>query len=140
MGITDLVSRLRSVRQTGMGRFIACCPAHEDKRPSMTVRELQDGRILMHCFAGCDTEAILNAVGLRFSDLFAEPLTRETLKPVRAPFSHGEALACLATESAVVAFCGAQLTEGKPLDAEDTSRLWLAAGRIATALEVCNGR
>lgn len=139
MGITDLVSRLTRVRQSGVGRFTACCPAHEDRSPSLTVRELPDGRILLHCFGGCDTEAVLAAVGLTFSDLFPEPLTRERLPRIRRPFSADEALECLTSESAVVAICAADIAQGKALDAIDQARLDLAVGRIATALEVVHG-
>jgi hypothetical protein len=40
--------------------------------PSLSVREGRNGCTLIRCFAGCTKEAILSAVGLRFSDLFAD--------------------------------------------------------------------
>ena len=46
------------------------CPAHEDRSPSLSVREGDDGRALVHCFVGCEVEAILPAVGLQLTDLF----------------------------------------------------------------------
>jgi len=136
--IVQFVSRLTKVKQTRPGSFVACCPAHEDKNPSMTVRELPDHRVLIHCFGGCEPESILAAVGMTFSDLFPEPLGHH-LPKVSRPFSAHEALECLRTETAMVAICAADLREGKTLSEEDTSRLWLAGGRIATALEVVNG-
>ena len=65
MNIDNLLSRLHKVKKTGPDRWLACCPAHEDKTPSMAIRELGDGRILIHDFAGCSVEAILDAVGLK---------------------------------------------------------------------------
>jgi DNA primase len=37
------------------GSWTACCPAHNDKGPSLAIRETEDGRVLLHCFAGCET-------------------------------------------------------------------------------------
>jgi len=49
----------------------ARCPAHEDRSPSLSIREGDDGRVLVHCFAGCDLERILQALDLSVSELFA---------------------------------------------------------------------
>lgn len=131
MGV-DLLSRLSGVRSTGRDRWIAKCPAHDDRSPSMTVRQLPDGRTLMHCFAGCETAAILDALGLTFSDLFPEPLTRESLPRTRGGIGAHEALACLRSESAVLAIMASDLASGQAIDAD---RAALCAGRIASALE-----
>lgn len=139
MGVTDILSRLQGVKSTGQDRWIARCPAHVDKSPSMTVRALPDGRILVHCFAGCGTDAILAVIGLRMGDLFPEPLTRERLPKIHAPFSALDALKCLSSESAIVAFAASDIAEGKPLTARDADRVAVAAGRIATALEGVHG-
>lgn len=135
MGIDDLLSRLSGVRSTGDSRWIARCPAHQDRNPSMTVRYLPDGRILLHCFSGCDPQDVLSHVGLNFGDLFPEPLTRDSLPRIRAPFSAHEALRCLATESGIVAIAASDIAAAKPLNDADADRVALAAGRIASALE-----
>ena len=70
MSMTKLLDRLEKVRKTGPGRWIACCPAHDDHSPSLALRELDDGRVLVHCFAGCSAHEIVSAVGLDLSDLF----------------------------------------------------------------------
>ena len=98
----------------------------------MTVRQLPDGRTLMYCFAGCETAAILDALGLTFSDLFPEPLTRESLPRTRGGIGAHEALACLRSESAVLAIMASDLASGQ---ASDADRAALCAGRIASALE-----
>lgn len=51
-------------------KHVARCPAHDDRSPSLSVREGADGRALIWCHAGCDTEAVIAALGLRWSDLF----------------------------------------------------------------------
>lgn len=134
--IGELLSRLAGVRASGPGRWAARCPAHQDRSPSLTLREMPDGRVLLHCFAGCDTEAVLDAVGLEFGDLFPEPLTRDRLPKIHAPFSALDALKAVAQESAIVAIAASDVAEGKPTDPD---RVALAAGRIATALEAVHG-
>ena len=50
--------------------FMAQCPAHDDRTPSLSVSAGENGRALLHCFAGCELEQILAALGLDFPDLF----------------------------------------------------------------------
>jgi len=51
----------------------ARCPVHDDSTPSLSISEGQDGRILLHCHAGCETSHVLRAVGLSFADLGPGP-------------------------------------------------------------------
>jgi putative DNA primase/helicase len=43
---------------------MALCPAHDDHNPSLSIKETSEGKVLLHCFAGCSFEAILGALGL----------------------------------------------------------------------------
>jgi hypothetical protein len=52
------------------GRWMAQCPAHDDRSPSLSIREEED-RVLLHCFAGCEVVDVCNALGLSLSALFA---------------------------------------------------------------------
>lgn len=79
-----LLSRLDKVRATGHSEWVACCPAHEDRSPSLSVKDTEDGRVLLHCFAGCSAEDVLTSVGLTFADIMPERVgTVERLKPLR---------------------------------------------------------
>jgi hypothetical protein len=51
-------------------RWKARCPAHDDRTPSLSIATGKDGRVLLRCWAGCDTLAVLRALGLDWSDLF----------------------------------------------------------------------
>jgi len=62
-------------KQQGDG-WNARCPAHEDKRASLSLGQGGDGKTLLHCFAGCTIEAIVYALGLEMSDIFEEEPTR----------------------------------------------------------------
>jgi len=69
-----LLNRLDGLRDNGRGRWMARCPAHDDRSPSLSIRETDDGIILLRCFAGCSAADMLAAVGLELRDLFPEPL------------------------------------------------------------------
>ncbi len=72
MSQVDVVlDRLERVRRSG-GGWVARCPAHEDRSPSLSVREGADGRVLVYCHAGCRTDDVVAAIGLSMRDLFAD--------------------------------------------------------------------
>jgi len=52
------------------GYFMAACPAHEDAKPSLSVSEGDDGRVLLKCFAGCEVGPIVATLDLKMRDLF----------------------------------------------------------------------
>ncbi len=134
MDVNVLLAKLEGVRGRN-GSWSAKCPAHADRSPSLSVKELGDGRILMHCFGGCGTDAVLGALGLEMGDLFPERLGE--LPPRRGDFTAMDALRALAFESSVVVIAAADVGEGRPVEID---RVCLAAGRITEALEFVHGR
>lgn len=72
MKVDRLLSSLRKVKQTGQGEWVACCSAHDDRSPSLSIKETSDGMVLIHCFAGCSPLEVLNAVGMTFEDVMPE--------------------------------------------------------------------
>lgn len=89
--LDNLLSNLDKVKRTGNGSFQACCPAHADRSPSLRIRELEDGRILIHCFAGCEAHDVLAAVGMDMSDLYP-PREIQQGRPERRLFSAADVL------------------------------------------------
>lgn len=74
---TEILDRLQSAtgkahKKTGATKWQCVCPAHADKEASLTVDEVQHGKTLLHCHAGCQPQEIVDAVGIRMSDLFAD--------------------------------------------------------------------
>lgn len=41
---------------------LACCPAHSDRRPSLSLADAPDGRLLLNCKAGCSFEAVISVL------------------------------------------------------------------------------
>ena len=134
MSIETLISRLDGVKETGHGKYVARCPAHEDRSPSLAIKECGDGRILLHDFAGCQTEDVLAAVGLTFADVMPERIgTQHSYKPLKPRFDARQVLECISHELMVVCLLAdkyAQFAVG-----DDQARLMLAASRINTALK-----
>lgn len=140
MAVEALLSRLQKVKARGNDRWSACCPAHSDKSPSLSIRLLDDGRILIHCFTGCGAADVISAVGLEYAELFPEESKDHSKPAVRQPFSAQDALRALSSESGVIAIAVADMAEGRDFSRADVERINLAAGRISTALEYVCGR
>jgi len=56
------------------------CPGHPDKHPSLDVKQGREGAVI-YCRAGCRTEDVINALGLKMADLFDNPLRKERSAP-----------------------------------------------------------
>jgi putative DNA primase/helicase len=68
MTLSDLLSRLHSVRRDGDG-YLALCPAHHDTDPSLRLSITPKGKVLVKCRAGCPTEDVMSALDLTMADL-----------------------------------------------------------------------
>ena len=131
--VETLLSRLDRVRETGPGRWRACCPAHEGRSQSLAIRETGDGTTLLHCFAGCPIVEVLARVGLELRDLFPAGLAdRRPLRPGER-WIPKDVLACCAHEALTVLCAAETLRAGHPLGQEGIDRLALAAGRLRAA-------
>lgn len=134
-----LLSRLEAVRQTGPGRWLTRCPSHEDRRPSLSVREVDDGRVLVYCFAGCGAADVVAAVGLDLCDLFPPSKAwrpgnggpRETAGRRASRIPAADALRVLEQESIVVEIIAADLAAGNRLDEAGVEALETAGARIS---------
>jgi hypothetical protein len=107
MTTSEIAGRLEA-RPRGT-HWLARCPSHDDRRPSLSIREGVGGKTLLHCFAGCAAEAIVASVGLGVPDLFADspsgnrrPL-RSTIESAQAALD-GELLAILDREEQRLGF------------------------------------
>ena len=131
--VDRVLDQLDDAGRTGPASWKARCPAHKDRRPSLSIREGDDGRVLLYCFAGCGAIDVLDALGLDWSDLYPERL--DTYPPTRGPrrvappIPARDALEILDLESLTVAIITSRLAEGEPVE-EHQAALQVAAGRI----------
>ena len=132
--IDTVLQHLSKVKKTSKG-YQALCPAHKDKSPSLSVKETADGRLLLHCHAGCTTGAVLASIGLKLSDLY--PATNTPRRPPPAPgVSRSELHKAASFEKTILYFASCDLSRGKTLNATDIARCDLARTRLQTAKEL----
>lgn len=72
--IQNILNRLENVKQTGSDSWRAKCPCGHSSPSQMALKELPDGRVLIHCFAGHSPVEIMEALDMSLSDLFEEKL------------------------------------------------------------------
>ncbi|MCB0055432.1 MAG: hypothetical protein KDE45_00315 [Caldilineaceae bacterium] len=131
MTVETLLSRLDMVKPAGTDRWYARCPAHQDKSPSLSIRDTGT-RTLIHCFAGCDAGDVLAAVGLTWRDII-----RDEWKAAQHAAEHHRVklppLDPLALERRIIEIGLADLEAGKTLSTEDQARYELALMRVKGA-------
>lgn len=132
-----ILSHLTKVRKMGPDRWMACCPAHQDKTPSLSIRETSDGRVLLHCWTGCGAAEVLEAIGLDFDALFPEKLENHTPRE-RQPFTHREAMAGLVPEVLFVAAASSDMLKA-PLNKANHDRLITSVSRLHAAYSYVEG-
>ena len=140
MSASNIVEHLARVRRTGQASWSACCPAHEDKSPSLAVRETDDGRILLHCFGGCSVDAIVGAIGLELSDLFPpRDNTPGAGRPKeRRPWRAADLLRLAAHESTTALLVASDLAAGRQVSDADRARLVEATARLCDIAQAVN--
>lgn len=135
--IDVLLSKLDGVRERRAGQWMARCPAHDDKRPSLLIELGADDRVLLFDYAGCGAAEIVAAVGLSLGDLFARRLPDDPRYRRRRPFvTARDALAAVDHEMLLVAALASDLLAGRQPSPDDLQRLADARVRLARVREV----
>jgi hypothetical protein len=132
MAVEDLLSRLEKVKGRN-GSWTACCPAHDDKSPSLAIRE-EGGKVLLHCFGGCEVSAIVGVLGMDMTELFPPSEPKYVPQP-RVKFFATDLLRVIALEAAIISIAAYDMAKGKTLPKVDLDRLQLAYERINAAVE-----
>lgn len=153
MAVETLLGRLDCVRKTSRAQWVARCPAHDDRAPSLSISESAEGRVLVHCFGGCSALAVLEAVGLGFTDLFPEHDPDDVgrangWRSIRAKGAGQRveqlhprtALTAIAADVAEAAVIVSDVAEGRIDPERVRADLWALAGRIASALSMAGVR
>lgn len=109
--IDNFLSRLNKVRPRGENKWQACCPAHDDRSPSMSIEDTGD-KILVRCHAECSVDDIMTAVGLTVSDLFREPMSAEKRAEKKAYYSAEQRW----MDELLITMADDRIAEGKKID------------------------
>jgi hypothetical protein len=133
--IDRLLPRLDGIKPMGDARWLARCPSHDDRRPSLSVRELDDHTLLLKCWSGCGAAEIVGALGLQLRDLFPpKPWTPgQQRKPLRRRWFPYEAMIALEGELWVAAILAGDIARRGTATPDESSRLLKIALRFAAA-------
>ena len=121
-----LLSKLDKVERLAPGnhqaRYRACCPAHGDKNPSLSITLSSSGTILLKCWAGCSAEEVVNSVGMEMTDLFPDQQKYHS-PPERRPFSADQAAKVIAMDAMTLAMTAAKIRNKEQLAKKDMDDL-----------------
>ncbi len=133
--IDGFISGLEKVRRSGEGKYLACCPAHDDRSPSLAIKHT-DGKILLHCFAVCSVHEVVGALGMELSDLMPDNFTyQKGSKPSK--LSKYELFDRVVFESTILLVAIRQLFDGMPLTNNDMTRVKKAESTIDQIVREC---
>lgn len=135
--IEPILQRLQGVRKTGTDQFIARCPAHEDKSPSLSVKDA-GGKVLIHCFGGCSTHEVVRSMGLELSCLF-ERTEKHRGRPLKQRTNYKELWIAARHSFFVILVVSEMLERGEKLNQEGQRQFNAAIARINAVLEADHG-
>ena len=132
MPIETFLNRLHKVKSRGKNKWVALCPCHSEKTPSLAITD-DNGVVLMHCF-GCGASApfVAEALGIDVSECFPDTGNVKYEKQDRKYFPADQVLDALKVESTVLYLISKRMLEGemsKELKDEiykSMCRLWAA--------------
>lgn len=129
----DVLSALDGLRELGGQKWIARCPAHEDRSPSLSLT-VADDRLLMHCHAQCSIDDVCGALGIERKDLFLDndPEERQQRRVIK---TRRQVLAEIRTELSIEAV----YENATNPTAEDGARYALARERLDAAVVTFGG-
>lgn len=120
--VDKVLATLDRVKPAGAGQWKARCPSHDDRNPSLSIKEGDNGAVILHCFAGCETADVVAAMGLQLADLFP-PKDRtsrgngvDQFKPKRTRPTATEMPPAESPKFEVVSFTRADHVEFKPTE------------------------
>ena len=92
--LEKVLARLKGVHASRRG-WTACCPAHGDRVPSLSIGLGEHGQVLLKCFAGCSIACIVQAMGLTMMDLFPDAASATDVRKVPSGTSQRKTLSLL---------------------------------------------
>lgn len=139
MSIDNVLNKLNKVKKTGPYKWIACCPVHQDKTPSLAIRLLEDQRILIHCFGcQCGIEEFCSSIGISMDELFPEKLTKNYQRE-RQSFNSYDSLLTLRFEATILSLAAERIAKGLPLTEIDAKRIEKSRKLIDEAIDYVSG-
>lgn len=83
MAVESILAKLNNPVKTGNSQWRAPCPAHGSTGRTLSIKAASDGHVLLHCFAGCSVQEIVDSIDARMNDLFPSDSSYE--RPLMSP-------------------------------------------------------
>jgi putative DNA primase/helicase len=116
----ETIAKALGGRKAG-GGWMACCPAHDDRKPSLSIYDADEGKVLERCHAGCDQQRVI--VTLRSRGLWTENFPRRFIRPApRAATSHPDRDDAKRSKAALAIWQSAISVGGSPVETYLASR------------------
>lgn len=129
MNLDPILQRLNKVKRVKAGVYKACCPAHDDRTPSLEIKDADD-RALLICRAGCSFDEIRAALGMDAHEFFADGKTPRQAEPGVSIRDLSEAASF---ELAVCYVVACDRAKGRQVSPQDLAREKQARERITRA-------
>lgn len=134
--IENILSRLNKVKKSGAQSWRACCPAHGGTHQNLALRINDVGVIEVKCFSHlCEGREIMASIGLTLADLYPDRIDPPKGLGRRTKWNPYEVLACVSSESLLVAHFGSEL-QTHPLSEIDRNRLFKAVNHLRAAAKL----
>jgi hypothetical protein len=139
MSTDAIINRLERVRKVGPDRWMAACPNHTDKHPSLSIRQTGDGTVLIWCFGcGCGGTEVIDALGLTHDELFPpQPIGHKGA--IRKPVFKSEVFDLILFECSIVHLIGCDMHSGKQISERDYQRLSESLAKLERIKEAAYG-
>ena len=119
----EFVSRLKGVKRNGTGKWMACCPAHNDSDPSLAIGQTNTGKILLRCFAGCSALDVVHSMGLSLEDLFPDAYEESPLAFAQREMAQREKLKKdISYANTFLQILTSHAKQGKPVSERDVAK------------------
>mgnify|MGYP001140728273 CR=1 FL=1 len=142
IGIDGFLARLDGVKKTGAGKWVAKCPTRQERTASLSIKQTEDGRVLLHDFGGDDAASILSALGISWVQLIPPHLRRDKQAHTPAERQGHDAQAALNaihTAATITRICANRMADGQPLADADRHALRQAVNTIDRAYQAARG-
>ncbi len=136
--IENILSRLDGVKETKPDQWIAICPSHADRNPSLAIKRGEDGRVLLKCWAGCRAGDVVEDTGLELKDLFDQPIKCRKPSRQRLYPNYKKILQMLRHDVMLIWIITEDMAAGKVIPTEDINSVRRAYKNIESVMEASN--
>lgn len=130
LSLQDIAKSLPKCKQVGANKYVACCPAHNDNSPSLHITMGHNQDVIVHCFAGCSQDAVINS--LKLLGLWPEKEKDDfDFKPKYNPFNDDRKLKAYDHAVLVLSIAEHDINLGKELTEADSECINKAKETVA---------